>query len=575
MELMDASTRASHIERMSNQEFDVLVIGGGITGAGVALDAAARGYRVALIEKGDFASATSSKSTKLVHGGIRYLPQFDFALVREALVERGLLVQNAPFLVEPLAFLLPLYEDARRPLGVPIAPPKGYGLGLLLQSGLWMYDIMAGRLNVARHRRVGIEKALNMAPSLHRQGLKDVYMYYDAQTNDTRLTITVLKTAVRHGALIANYAELTSFTRKPDGKIGGAVVRDHLSDRTLTVRARHVVNAAGIFAQRVMEMSGDQSKVRVTPSKGVHLLVARERLNLLDTAVVLPETDDGRILFVVPWGPRAVIGTTDTGEGDLDHPEATPEDIAYLIRHVNRYLDVNLSSDDILSAYAGYRPLVSSNTSGTTKSLSRTHVVVQEENGIVTIVGGKLTTYRRMAQDTVDVLQKRDNMPVARATRRLPLAGAVAWKEAEPEIERQGHELKLSERTLKELKFNYGREALEVLRLARENPDLAGLLVPDLPYIRAEIIFACRHEMALTLTDVLARRTRITLEDRDRGTTIAPAVAAIMAAELGWSEDRVRGEVENYRQAIREEIVEEGLAASDRGGEASMHAHSV
>lgn len=573
MDFLDASTRARHIERMASQQFDVLVIGGGITGAGVALDAAARGYRVALIDKGDFASATSSKSTKLVHGGIRYLPQFDFALVREALVERGLLVQNAPFLVEPLAFLLPLYEDAKRPLGVPIVPPKGYGLGMMLQAGLWMYDIMAGRLNVARHRRVGIQKAMQLAPSLHRQGLKDVYMYYDAQTNDTRLTITVLKTAVQHGALAANYAELTEFTRTPAGKVGGAVVRDLRTGNSFTITARHIVNAAGVFAQRVMDLSGDPSKVRISPSKGVHLLVERERLNLLDTAIVLPETDDGRILFVVPWGPRAVIGTTDTGSGDLDHPEATPEDISYLITHVNRYLDVNLTADDILSAYAGYRPLVSSNTaSGGTKSLSRTHVVVQEDNGIVTIVGGKLTTYRRMAQDTLDVLQKRDNMPLSRPTRRLPLAGAVAWQAAEGEIEERAAKLNLGERTVKELKFNYGREALEVLRLAEENSDLARLIEPDLPYIRAEVVFSCRYEMALTLADILARRTRITLEERDRGSSIAPVVAEIMARELGWSDERVREEVAGYQQTVDEEVAEEGLSVRS---DATTQAHTA
>jgi len=557
MEPLAATARTTYLERLARERFDVLVIGGGITGAGVALDATARGYSVALVEKADFASGTSSKATKLVHGGIRYLPQFDFALVHEALVERGLLVRNVPFLVRPLAFVLPLYENAHRPVGIPFAPPKGYGLGLMLDAGLWMYDLMAGRLNVARHKRISAQKALELTPALRGDGLKEAFLYYDAQTNDTRLTVTVLRTAAQRGAVITNYTEVIGFTRA-DGKLNGARVRDVQTGQEFTVSARHIVNAAGVFAERVTALTGDESRVAIEPSKGVHLVVARERVRITDTALVLPETDDGRILFVIPWGARAVIGTTDTGTGNLDDPEASPQDIAYLLDHVNRYMKVNLSGDDILSVYAGYRPLVKSKEERAA-NLSRTHVVLQEPNGMVVIVGGKLTTYRRMAQDTMDVIAKRDGMAIAHPTERLPLAGAVGWRDAQREIEERGRALGLDQRVIEHLEFNFGGNARGVLDVIGEDPALGEKIISDLPYLRAEVIYACRAEMAQTLEDVLARRTRIMLEDADRGAGVAEPVATLMARELGWSSDRVRSEVEKYRTLVGHQLEAERL----------------
>ncbi len=559
MQQFSASTRTANLRNLAQDQFDVLVIGGGITGAGVALDAAARGYRVALVEKADFASGTSSKSTKLVHGGIRYLPLFDFGLVHEALVERGLLIRNAPFLVEPLVFLLPLYQGAKRPVGVPITPPWGVGLGLILDMGLWMYDLMAGRHGVARHRRISAKAALALTPALNPMGLKEAFLYSDAQTNDTSLTMTVLRTAAQHGSVIANYAEVVGFVRRGE-RLSGAHVRDMLTGATFTLAARHVVNATGIFAQRVEGLAGDESKVTIEPSKGVHLVVARERVGIRQTAVVIPETDDGRILFVLPWGARAVIGTTDTGEGDLDDPEASPQDIAYLLDHANRVLDVQLTEDDILSVYAGYRPLVKSREDHTA-NLSRSHVVLEQKvNGMVTVVGGKLTTYRRMAQDVVDVLAQRDRLPRAHPTERLLLAGAIGWPEARPEIEARGRALGLAPDTLRHLAFNYGRDAMAVLDLIDQDELLSERLVADLPYIRAEVLHAVRYEMALRLDDVLARRTRISVEDRDRGARVAGDVARLMAGELGWSLDRIRAEEDQYAAQIRHHLSAEGLA---------------
>ncbi len=557
MEPLAATARTAYVERLARERFDVLVIGGGITGAGVALDAAARGYRVALVEKVDFASGTSSKSTKLAHGGIRYLPQFDFAMVHEALVERGLMVRHAPFLVRPQPFILPVYEHMRWPSGLPVRPPTDFGLGFVLDIGLWMYDLMAGRLNIGRHKSISAKETLRRAPRLRSTGLKKAFLYYDAQTNDAQLTVTVLRTAAQFGAVVTNYTEATGFTRA-QGKLNGAVVRDVLTNQECSVSARNIINAAGVFAEHVAALTGDESKATIEPSKGIHLVVARERLQITDTAVVLPETEDGRILYVIPWSARAVIGTTDTGSGDLDDPQASPEDIAYLLKHVNDYLEVNLTHDDILSVYAGYRPLVKSR-GARAADLSRTHVVLQENNGMVTIVGGKLTTYRRMAQDTVDVIAKRDGMPISHPTQKLLLAGAIGWRDAKREIEARGRQLGLAPEIVEHLACNFGSNASAVLDLIDEEESLRERLVPDLPYLRAEVVYACRAEMAMTLEDVLARRTRIILEDAERGAGVAPEVAALMARELGWSSDQTRTQAEQYRALVGHQREAEGL----------------
>jgi glycerol-3-phosphate dehydrogenase len=336
------------------------------------------------------------------------------------------------------------------------------------------------------------------------------------------------------------------------------VVRDVLTGREVTVSARHIVNAAGVFAEQVAALSGDESKATIEPSKGIHLVVAKERLGISDTAVVLPETEDGRILYVVPWQSRAIIGTTDTGSGDLDDPQANPADIAYLMKHVNQYLEVNLTDEDILSVYAGYRPLVKSRGARAAE-LSRTHVVLQEVNGMVTIVGGKLTTYRRMAQDTVDVLAKRDGMPISHPTEKLLLTGAIGWRNARQQIEARSHQLGLAPESVKHLEDNFGSHASAVLDLIEEEKSLGERLVSDLPYLRAEVIYACRAEMAMTLEDVLARRTRIILEDGARGAGIAPEVAALMAAELGWSREQTNAQVERYRALVDHQLEAEGL----------------
>ena len=558
MQSLSSTVRAQNLSLLNEERFDVLVIGGGVTGAGVALDAVARGYKVALVEKTDFASGTSSKSTKLVHGGIRYLSNFDFALVREALTERGILLRIAPYLVHAVPFILPMYKGDRHPVGLPFTTPRGIGLGFVMDVGLWFYDLLAGRLNMKRHRRLSRERVRQLAPTLVTKGLNNGFVYYDGQTHDARLTLAILRTAAQYGATIVNYAEVTTFVME-QGKAVGVHVHDRLNDQQLTVYARHIVNATGVFSEEIEMLTGDTPQFQVEPSKGVHLVLSREDLQLGDYAIVLPETDDRRILFIVPWETRAIYGTTDTGSGDLNHPAANRDDIAYLLEHLNRYLSVSLTEEDIISTYAGYRPLLKprQNSEHSSAKLSRTHAVFQDHSGVVTIVGGKLTTYRRMAQDTVDVLNKRDGSPALHPTLDMPLHGSAGWPAVKHDLEKKAKALGLSEQTIAHLGTSYGSEGLAILTIVESDPSLAELLIGDLPYIRAEVIYACRYEMAMTPYDVLARRTSITLLDRQRGMGIVDEVASLMAQELGWSPADRQSMIDAFNAAMHDQMVAE------------------
>jgi len=555
MQPLSPTVRMHNLSELSSSCFDVLVIGGGVTGAGVAVDAVARGYKVALVEKIDFASGTSSKSTKLVHGGIRYLPNFDFALVHEGLVERGIMLQNVPFMVHPLGFVMPIYEGDLHPVGMPFTTPKGIGLGLILDIGLWMYDFMAGRRSIRRHRRLSRQALLKYAPDLVTENLKEAYIYYDGQTNDVRLTMALIRTAAQYGANITNYTEVTSFL-KENGKISGVHVRDTLKGEEIDVQARYVVNAAGVFAEQVEELTGSRSQASIEPSKGVHLVFSREDIKIGDAAIVLPETEDKRILFVVPWESRVVFGTTDTGSGDLDHPTATPEDIAYLLKYINRYFKVHLTEENIISVYAGYRPLVKphSKAGGSTAKISRSHEVLQSPSGLVSIVGGKLTSYRRMAQDTVDVLSRRDGAKPLHPTMSLRLQGSAGWPKAQRELETRGVALGLTPQVIQHLTHSYGSEASVLMDIIAGDASQARLLIEDLHYVYAEVTYACCNEMAMTPYDFLARRTSITLVDRQRGLGIVDEVATLMAKEHGWSFEQQQAMVDAYRTDIQSQI---------------------
>ncbi|MDR7481338.1 MAG: glycerol-3-phosphate dehydrogenase/oxidase [Armatimonadota bacterium] len=522
---------------------DLLVIGGGITGAGVALDAATRRYRVGLVERADFAAGTSSRSTRLVHGGIRYLPQGHLRLVRDALRERGRLLRLAPHLVHPLAFVVPLYAGARRPLGVrlpalarPLAP-------LGVRVGLTVYDLFA-RAPAFRHRRLSGDDLSRLAPDLRTAGLRSALLYYDARTDDVRLTHAVLATARAHGATTVNYAEVTALLRQ-GAAVRGAAVLDRLTGRTIEVPARAVVNATGIWAERVAALDGPPS-FRIRHSKGVHL-VLRPQAVAATAAIVIPETDDGRLAFLVPWGGRFVLGTTDEPyDGDLEAPVATAADVAYLLDHANRYLVRPLRPVDITATYAGVRPLIAT-AGGSTAALSRDHLVVTSPGGLVTVTGGKLTTYRKMAEDTVNVVAAREGTARPCRTAALPLAGAAGLDNARAALEA----VALQPEQRAHLLETYGSLASEVAALVRDDPSLAAPLAQGLPHVAAEIVYACRAEQAVALADCLYLRTRLAVLDARAADAAAVCAARLMARVLGWDDAETARQLDAYRALRR------------------------
>jgi len=541
--------REEMLARLRRDRFDVLVVGGGITGAGVALDAATRGLHVALVERDDFAAGTSSKSSKLVHGGLRYLQQRDFSLVYEALYERQIALRNAPHLVRVLPFLLPvLTRDG-------LLPRR---LARALGSALWLYDLTGGARIGKVHRRIRTRRALAHMPTLREDRLAAAYLYYDAQADDARLTLAVARTAARHGAVVLNHARVVGFTRGvapgpetpppagaggPAGRITGAVVE--ADGERIEVRADCVVNATGVWADelRALDEGADPGSLR--PAKGVHITVPWERVRN-DIAAILPVPRDRRSIFVVPWGDVTYIGTTDTDyDGPLDEVTCTPDDVGYLLGALRPALVDPPGPDAVVATWAGLRPLVSGGSVGDkTADLSRRHQVHTSPSGLVTVTGGKLTTYRRMAADTLDVVVARLGRGGRCRTKRLPLVGA------EGPVPDDAH-----------LARRFGSEAAEVLRLAEGEPGLAGPLVPGLPYRAAEAVFAVRHEMACTLDDVLSRRTRARLLSWEATWSAVDDVATLIGRELGWDDARRRHEVACFRAALAAERDAAGLGA--------------
>jgi glycerol-3-phosphate dehydrogenase len=557
---LGADSRAAALECMAGTGVDVLVIGGGITGAGIALDSAARGYRTGLIERNDFAGGTSGRSTKLVHGGIRYLPQFDVPLVREALIERGRLLRNAPHLVQPLSFILPLYASSRRPVGLPIAPPLGIGLGLILDTGLTVYDGLAGEENIAPHHRLTSEQVVRRAPCLKMEGLKTGFVYFDAQTDDTRLTLAVLLSAAERGALLANYAAAVGFIQE-EGRLCGVEVESGVPSppTRLNIRARHIINATGVWAEQTELLAGDSPRLEIAPSKGTHLVFAKETFDLGDEAIVLPETEDRRIIFIVPWLSRVLVGTTDDAVRDIGIPVATESEIDYILEHVNRFVVRPVSRSDILATFSGYRPLLKLRTGRTPSKLSRSHAVVEGEDGLISISGGKLTTYRRMAQDVMDRIDARQGHRLGHPTTGMQLYGGAGWFDTRAVFLRRAGELGLGGRIAEHLSQAYGTAAGELLNVISSRPELGARLIADLPYIEAEVVYACRAELALTIEDVLARRTHVALQEPCRGTAIAPRVAELMAEELGWSTEERSQQLLEYQAFALEQAGPLGL----------------
>jgi glycerol-3-phosphate dehydrogenase len=556
--------RADALTALAVEEFDLVVVGGGITGAGVALDAATRGYSVALVERADYAAGTSSRSSKLVHGGLRYLQNFDLGLVREALLERQLMVALAPHIVHPLPLVVAAFDGA--------SPSRRIGVGLNL------YDVMSverrgrsrprprprrgrhaapnGELgndfaawSPERHRVISGEEVLEMIPALAPRDPTSGYLFYDCQTDDVRLVLTVLGEAERFGAVCANRLNVSELVRDGAGRAAGVRVRDAVGGEEFVVRASNVVNATGVWADRLRpgELHDEAEVPRIRPSRGTHITLRHEDLPLVGGGAIVP-AGGGRTIFALPWLGRTLLGTTDNNyEGDLDsshHVPPSDEDVAYLLDATNEYFGTSLAPDDLTGAYAGVRPLISSGDPKKSVDISRKAELYETSSGMVTITGGKLTTWRRMAKMTVDRLVEREARDAPCRTHEIPL-GASVDPAALPRVEG------VLEAVYAALAGRYGHAAHEVLSVAREREELAAPIVSGLPDLLAEVVFAARFEQAQSIGDVLLRRTRLGLlagRDLAAGGPVVERVGAALAAELGWGEARLRGELEAWAQ---------------------------
>ena len=551
-------TRAAAIEAIAGQRFEVVVIGGGITGAGVALDAASRGYSVALLERDDYAFGTSSRSSKMVHGGLRYLQNFDLGLVREALIERQLMVQLAPHLVYPTPFLVPTLADERvdRRIGI----------------GLNMYDVMAttrvGRSrremrsskeedqdfywSPERHRTIPGEEAAELSPALAPREPKSAYLFYDCQTDDSRLVLTVLGEAERFGAVMLNGAEVIEVAPPADGVAKVAFAETESGER-MEVEAENVVNATGVWADRIrpQELHEEEDVPRISPSRGTHLTLDQADLPMGSAACVVP-AGSGRTIFALPWCGRTLVGTTDNDyEGDISHPQPAQDDVEYLLAAINDFFGTALGASDITGAYAGVRPLISTGDPRKSVDISRRAELYETSSGMLTITGGKLTTWRRMAKQTVDRLVERAGREALCHTTEIPLG--MEASRADLEVV-QG----IGEPAREQLAFRYGHAARTVLELVAERPELGAPIVEGRPDLLAEAVLATRLEQARSVADVLLRRTRLGLlaAPELRSAEAVTPVAEAIGAELGWSKRRVGDEAEAWVETARAEGID-------------------
>jgi glycerol-3-phosphate dehydrogenase len=543
--------RADALLSLERDSFDLVVVGGGITGAGVALDAASRGYSVALVERDDFAAGTSSRSSKLIHGGLRYLQNFDLGLVREALLERSLLVKLAPHLVKPLPLLVPSFEGKR--------PDRLTGVGLN------MYDVMAWRRgreegeewSPARHRIIEGAEAVQLAPALADRDPTAAYLFYDCQTDDVRMVLSVLGEAERFGAVVANRSDVRGLVER-DGRAVGVLVRDAETGAEFEVRAANVISATGVWADQLRpdELYGHEEMPRIRPSRGTHVTISRDDLPV-EAGVIVP-AGGGRTVFVLPWLGRTLVGTTDNDyEGPLDHVPASADDIGYLLEAVNTYFATDIAPGDLTGAYAGVRPLISTGDPKKSVDISRRAELYETSSGLVTITGGKFTTWRRMAKSAVDRIVEREGRDAPCRTHEIPI-GQPEEPDALPQVPG------VDEASRTHLAARYGHAARDVLRLAAAAPRLAARISPELPDIAAEAAFAAGHEQARSVGDVLLRRTRLGLLDA-RGLAApdsegARRAARAMAGELGWDEARVEQELRDWVELARlEALVPDGV----------------
>ncbi|MDP9081685.1 MAG: glycerol-3-phosphate dehydrogenase/oxidase [Bacteroidota bacterium] len=505
--------------------WDVIVIGGGATGLGTAVDAASRGYQTLLLEQADFAKGTSSRSTKLVHGGVRYLAQGDIGLVREALYERGLLLKNAAHLVKNESFIIPNYE---------------WWGGAFYTIGLTLYDLLAGKLGFGRAKHISKAQIISRLGTIQPKNLYGGVVYHDGQFDDARLAVNLAQTALEQGATVLNYFKVVNLTKSAVGKIDGVVVTDNETGTTYTISGKTVINATGVFVDEILNMDKRERKPLVRPSQGVHIVLDRSFMPGED-ALMIPKTDDGRVLFAVPWHDKLVVGTTDTpiDEHSLE-PVALQEEVDFIMRTAAKYLTKAPTRKDVLSVFAGLRPLAAPESgSSKTKEISRSHKLIVSESGLITITGGKWTTYRRMGEDTIDkAIEVGGLTPYPNKTKTLSIHGSKA------DVDRNDH------------LYVYGSDEAALLALGDENPGLKEKLHPRLRYLKAEVVWGVRYEMARTVDDILARRVRALFLDARAAIDMAPAVAELMAIELHKDAKWQKDQTDNFRKMAQTYLLE-------------------
>ena len=544
--------RAAVLEALQS-EFDVLVVGGGITGVGAARDAAYRGLKVALIEMHDLAYGTSSRSSKLVHGGLRYLENFEFGLVFEAVSERQTLMDIAPHLVHPLGFIFPIRKDSRRS-------------AFTINLGMWVYDALALFRSPKIHKNLNPKQVKVEEPALDADNLKGAPLYYDCSTDDARLTIETALDAVHHGATVATYMKAVGFLKDGSGKLSGVTAEDRVSGEQVEIRAKSIINCTGPWSDDTRSLGKEKKAQRLRPTKGVHIVVDAKKLKI-NNAVVCFHPEDGRVLFAIPWGERTYIGTTDTDYTEsLEDLAATKDDVVYLLKAANAYFPKNpLVEDDVISTWAGVRPLVSDESEGdgdqSESSVSREHSIRVDANGLVTIAGGKLTTYRRMAKEVVEhsVAQMRKSgisldLNGGKDTGIEPLIGAVGWPAEAKDADDMVHKLmtdaqqKMTLPTAQLLLKTYGMRAFDIAKLCAEDPELAKPLLPesDRAEIFAQVQFSVDQEMAMALEDVMIRRTQLFFKDLNQGLDCVDEVAERMGVMLNWDEAEKASQIDRY-----------------------------
>ncbi len=540
-----ARHRTETIDKMSRTLYDIVIIGGGITGCGAALDAASRGLRVALLEQSDLASGTSSRSAQMVHGGLRYLDEYEFGLVYQALQERQRLLHNAPHLVREVDFLAPIR--------------RGDKLKYLMPIGLTLYDAMGGFRIGKVHKRIGAAETAAQMSTLDSTSIDCGFYYPDARTDDARLTMYLaLSASTGHQADVATYTAVGGLEKDASGRVRAVVATDAMTGRDFTIQSRYVVNATGVWSDGLRKLDRPLDHSGIRPTKGIHIVVDRARVRNLRAMSLW--TTDNRPFYVMPWGARAYIGTTDTNyEGALDDPNATPEDIEYLIDSLNSWLIDPIDTSDVIATWAGLRPLVDDpGNTRATSTVSRRMGLAAGSDGFVTITGGKLTTYRAMAAKTIDFVIERGDFGQRKcATKKLLLSGAQGFAEL---VEASDTVYRFLDRsTVSHLLGRHGSNTSLVVRLIRDDPTLGLRLIPDLPYVRAEVVHAVRHELCETVADMIERRSRIAVEDRARGLGIAREVSDLMGDELSWDQLRRNREVDDYKARVAQTLASEAV----------------